>query len=170
MKNTFLLLFFLASFSSFSQQNKTTKKEVVPPIEVIQSFEKQFPKIKPVWSSDYEGDAADDQRYMAYFELGKTTISMHYNILGQVKIVEESIMIDHLPNTILAYLKNNFPTFKINDAVKIRNDKNVNTFEVGMLLNFMLHNLMPRDIFYKWLRKNNFTFFKLILLTKLQLR
>lgn len=132
MKNTFLLLFFLAGFSCFSQQNKTTKTEVVPPIEVIQSFENQFPKIKPVWSSDYEGADSDDQRYMAYFELGKTTISMHYDKLGKVKIVEESILLDHLPNTVLEYLKNNFPTFKINDAVKIRNDKNVNTFEVGI--------------------------------------
>ena len=132
MKKIFLLFICLTGALIYAQNKESAVKAVTPPLLVKTSFENEFKNSTASWTSDYEGYDSDEERYIATFNSADYKCSAYYDTKGTLKVLEQLIKIDQVPSPILNYLKENFPTYKVNEAVKITNDKKIITYELGI--------------------------------------
>lgn len=132
MKALFLFLSLMPGIVFYGQNKKSNKNTVVPPIEVTMAFSKEFPKVNPDWKTDFETIDGDQQRFIANFKVDDTKVSAIYNQIGELKVLEESIKTEKLPEPVLKYLKENYAAYTINEAVKIKKGKNNTSYEVGI--------------------------------------
>lgn len=131
MKKIILSALLLASISFYGQAD-TKSQKYVPPIEARIAFEKEFPKSVPEWRNEY-GDGDDDEElFVAEFTMQGAKVSAYYNLRGEMQVLKHGIAPNQLPLATISYLKKNYPTYKIAEAVKVRNDKNEYTYEVGL--------------------------------------
>lgn len=126
MKNILFLFGMLCSLTSFAQN-----KPVIPPAEVQSAFEKQFPKMKPNWTSEYKGDDGTDIRYEATFSDGTDKMAA-YDKIGNLKTVEELIQISQLPLSAVHYLRSHTYEQNILEISKVTDNIKVVTYEVGL--------------------------------------
>lgn len=105
----------LAQTEAKSAKNST-------PVKVTQAFAKEFPNKKAKWEKEYGN-------YEAEFKLNGTDASAVYDANGNRKELEIEIPIKDLQPAIVAYLQKNYATYKITEAAKITDHKNVVTYE-----------------------------------------
>ncbi|MEN6618036.1 MAG: PepSY-like domain-containing protein [Rikenellaceae bacterium] len=126
MKNK-ILVAMLLMFSTYVVAQEPAKekenKKIDVPALVKQAFQKDYPNIKKVdWSME-NGD------FEAEFVINGAEASVNYNKAGLKKQFEIEIKTDQLPASVLSYVKSNYVGYKLSEAAKITNDKNVVTFE-----------------------------------------
>lgn len=125
-----LLLFALLFFALGQAQNK-----VVPPAEVSSAFEKEFPKMKPVWSQEYVGDDRSEIRYEAQFSNNEVNKLAAFDKLGNLKAVETAVQLGQLPANAFHYIRKKFSFETIKEASKVVDSNKQTTYEVGMETN-----------------------------------
>lgn len=109
-------------------------KEEVPPLEVQKAFEKEFPKIKPVWNKEYRGEDQTELNYDADFTLNNINMTAVYNAVGVFKTLATTITMQEVPARAVNYLKKKYPKNKITTVLKVMTNSNKITYEVGMEL------------------------------------
>lgn len=129
MKKAMLLL--VLAGSMLSAQNRNAKA-VVPPAEVSAAFEKEFPKMKPSWTQDYEGSDKSDVRYQASFSSNNANKMAEYDKTGNLKAVETSLQLGQLPPNIFHYIRKNYAFETIKEAVKVVDGSKNTTYEIGI--------------------------------------
>lgn len=131
MKKAMLLLVMAGAMLSAQNKNQTANA-VVPPAEVSAAFEKEFPKMKPSWTQDYEGDDATEVRYQANFSSNNVNKMAAFDKLGNLKAIETSLQLGQLPPDVFHYIRKNYSFETIKEAVKVVSD-NKTTYEIGIV-------------------------------------
>jgi hypothetical protein len=134
MKNLAILFSFLCSLLLQAQSAENTK-EVEPTLQVTKAFEKDFPKIKPVWRKEFDGDDVDKLSYEADFTLNNINMTAVYNALGIFKVLEVQIKEAEIPKKISAYMAKNYPKNNIKKAARLMTNSNKITYEMGITIN-----------------------------------
>lgn len=134
MKNLLLILTFISSFFVQAQTAENSNK-VEPNLQVIKAFEKDFPKIEPVWRTVYDGDDKDQLSYEADFTLKNTDMTAVYNELGVFKVLEVQIKVGEIPVKISRYMAKNYPKNNIKKAAKLITNSGETTYELGITIN-----------------------------------
>lgn len=125
------------SFScSFFIQAQTAEnvKEVEPNLQVIKAFEKDFPRIEPVWRKEYNGEDKDQLNYEADFTLKNSNMTAVYDALGVFKVLEVQIQDAEIPVKISRYMAKNYPKNTIRKAAKLMTNNNEVTYEIGITI------------------------------------
>ncbi|WP_264519779.1 hypothetical protein [Flavobacterium sp. N1994] len=134
MKKIVVILSFFCTLL-LQSQTVETKTEVVPTLEVQKAFQKEFPKIKPVWRQEFTGDTKEELSYEADFVLNNTNMTAVYNAIGVFKLLEYEIQPADIPEKILHYMDKNYPKNKIQKAAKQMTNSNKITYEIGITIN-----------------------------------
>lgn len=134
MKNIVVIILFLQAFF-LQAQSAEGQKEVEPTLEVTKAFEKEFPKIKPVWRKEFTGDDNDKLSYEADFTLENTNMTAVYNAVGVFKVLEVQIPTADIPAKISSYMAKNYPKNGIKKAAKLMTNNNKITYEIGITIN-----------------------------------
>jgi hypothetical protein len=105
------------------EKEKNEKKSKIPAVEIV-AFHKDYPDVKNVKWSSYKGD------FEAELKLNKADCSANYDKSGQRVEVELDFETNQLPKAALDYISKNYLNYKISEAAKIIDEKNVISFEV----------------------------------------
>lgn len=133
MKKAFLILVFLYSCLLTAQSQIAQNTVVTPPEKVLFTFQKEYPGKIAVWALKYVGDDDDEIRYEGKFKTNENTESLAvYDNLGVLKAFETQIPLSKLPQKAQNYLKKNYPAKAIREVALVVDDKNKNTYEVGI--------------------------------------
>ncbi|WP_320814696.1 hypothetical protein [Flavobacterium sp.] len=124
------LIFIL--FLSFTIVNYSQEKIDAPPFLKL-NFEKDFKGATDTsWSKFYRGKYREQLRFEVEFLRGNSKYLVSYDNVGVIKAIQKSIAISSLNTSILEYLKNNYPTFEINEASKITKENGDEFYNVGI--------------------------------------
>jgi len=134
MKNLIILFSFLCSFLLQAQVAENGEK-IEPTLEVRKAFEKDFPKIKPVWRKEYDGEDNDQLSYEADFSLNNNNMTAVYNALGTFKVLQVEILPTDIPAKIRNYMAKNYPKNNIKKAARLITNNNKITYEIGITIN-----------------------------------
>lgn len=134
MKNLLLLLSFCCSLFIQAQTAENPNK-VEPNLQVLKAFEKDFPKVEPVWRKVFDGEDNDQLSYEADFTLKNTEMTAVYNELGVFKVLEVQIAPSAIPVKISRYMAQNYPKNNIKKAAKLITNTNETTYEIGITIN-----------------------------------
>ena len=134
MKKLLLALPFLFSFL-LQAQTVENSKEVAPTLEVEKAFQKDFPKVKPSWRKEYNGEDKDELDFEADFTVNKTNMTAVYTVLGIFRVMEVEIKTADIPAKISSYLAKNYPKNNIKKAAKVMTNSNKITYEIGITIN-----------------------------------
>lgn len=129
-----LLLITVLFLTSFVHAQKNSK-EFEPTLEVAKAFEKAFPKTKPVWRKEYDGEDKDQLSYEADFTVNNINMTAVYNALGIFKVLQIEIKAEDIPARIRSYMAKNYPKNKIVKAAKMLTNDNKVTYEIGITIN-----------------------------------
>ncbi|WP_281228916.1 hypothetical protein [Flavobacterium aquiphilum] len=111
------LIFSLIFCVTLFMEMKTSQKKVSIPSIVSESFQKEFPNQKVLWTRE-------DDFYEAEFRHNGIRTSVVYGKMGNRKEFEVEIIVNELPLTSLDYLKKNYPSNKILETARIKDYKN----------------------------------------------
>lgn len=129
MKNA---IYLISLFCGWMVSAQNPVKETVPPAEVSAAFEKEFPKAKPVWASEFTGDDSDEVRYEATFTRNSLRNLAAYDKLGNLKAVETEISMNQLPGNAFHYLRSNTYEKNIVELAKVTDNSKNTTYEIGI--------------------------------------
>ncbi len=131
------IAFTIAFLCSCFIQAQTVEKPngVEPPVQVIKVFEKDFPKVKPVWRKEFDGEDNDQLSYEADFMINDTSMTAVYNALGQFKVLQIGMKETDIPAKIKEYMAKNYPKNNIKRAAKMMTNENKVTYEIGITIN-----------------------------------
>jgi hypothetical protein len=133
MKNL-ILLYSLCILFAANAQEKKTKDQVQPPVEVTLAFEKQFPNVQAQWTKTYRGEMLSELNFDADFTLKNVQMSATYNEAGAFKALACEILSDELPKSAQKYLQKYYPNLPIQKIIKVTNDVAQTHYEVGLLV------------------------------------
>ncbi|MBS1738826.1 MAG: PepSY-like domain-containing protein [Bacteroidetes bacterium] len=105
-------LFVLSNYNYAQNGQKASKKSLVVPTAVAQSFAKDFAGVKPKWSKE-------DANFEANFKKEGKTMSAVYGPSGNLMETEEDIPVAHLMQSIKDYVAKNYKGKKIKEAAII---------------------------------------------------
>lgn len=131
----YLLLIVSLFFAVVVHAQDENSKKVVPTLEVEKAFQKDFPKVTPVWRKDYAGADRDQLSYEGDFVVNKTNMTAVYSAIGTFKVLEIEIKPAEIPAKASSYLAKNYPKNKINKAARVMTNTNNITYEIGITLN-----------------------------------
>ena len=117
----------------FNLQTEAQEK-IVPTIEVQTAFERDFPNVEPYWTKNFGGEDSDQIRYIAKFQKGTSEVLAVYDNLGKMKAFEVSIAQKAIPVKALNYLNREYKGYTFKEAAKVKDDKNITTYEVGIIM------------------------------------
>ncbi len=119
-------------------QNQEVEKQIVPPLEVTKQFQKAFPKIEPHWEKTYRGNDQTELNYDADFIVNNIKMTAIYNVFGVFKVLHSEISLAEIPVAASKYLKKNYPENQILDSMKVIDNNNKVTYEIGIKINDQL--------------------------------
>jgi hypothetical protein len=99
------------------------------------AFEREFPNKKASWTNE-------DTGFEAEFSLNGAEASATYDENGHRKELEVEIKKQELPQAVLNYLKQNYPSKKIDEIAKITNDKNIVIYETEIKIDGKSRDLL----------------------------
>lgn len=134
MKKILFSLFFLLPLMVFAQNNEA-EKEIKPPLEVVKAFQKEFPKIKPHWRKTYRGENETELNYDGDFVINNINMTAIYNVYGVFKVLHCDIAPNDIPEKALQYLHKNYPNHTIESSIKVMDNSNKTTYEIGIKIN-----------------------------------
>ena len=130
-----LLLIVSLFFAVVLHAQDENSKVVVPTLEVAKAFQKDFPKVKAVWRTDYAGADSDQLCYEGDFVVNEINMTAVYSAIGIFKVLEIEIKPAEIPAKASSYLAKNYPKNKINKAARMMTNTNNITYEIGITLN-----------------------------------
>ena len=137
MKHIYLFVFFIYSSFLIGQTGM-----LVPPENIREAFEKQYPKKKPIWDMEYSAKG-DDVIFEAKFkETAKTTAYARFDKNGNFKAYKVQIALIKLPKKAQAYLKKNYGKKSFKTFFSVVNDLNVKTYEAGVVKSAKFYNII----------------------------
>jgi hypothetical protein len=107
--------------SDEKKEEKTKTPPVVPAV-VTQAFAKDFPSTNATWD-------AEDGNFEANFKVKGTETSATYNSSGHRLETEMEMKVSDLPASVVTYVSTNYHGYKVSEAAKMTDDKNVVTYE-----------------------------------------
>jgi hypothetical protein len=119
----------IAAIAQETDKEEKNEKQITVPALVKESFAKDFPNVKEVSWSDEDSD------FEAEFKLDNAFCSANYDTNGHRKELETTIKNEQLPKSALDYIGKNYSNYKLIEAAKITNDKNIVIFEAELGLN-----------------------------------
>lgn len=128
----FTCLFCVCSANSQNRNNRLPRK--IPAV-VKTAFEREFPNKKASWTNE-------DTGFEAEFSLNGAEASATYDENGHRKELEVEIKKQELPQAVLNYLKQNYPSKKIDEIAKITNDKNIVIYETEIKIDGKSRDLL----------------------------
>jgi hypothetical protein len=149
--NKLIVVLMICSLSISAIAQKTEKeekneKQPEVPASVEKAFAKDYPNVKDVnWD-------AEGKDFEAEFKLNGVDCSANYDKTGHRTEVETTIKSTELPKAALDYIGKNFGAYKLIEAAKITDDKNVVSYEAEVGLNGKSTDLVF-DINGKFLKK-----------------
>lgn len=137
MKNHIKIVTFLFLFQSlimYGQENTIRKTETNIPILVELAFQSKFPKIDPVWFSQFQGRYDNKLVYEARFMFDNRYSAAIFDREANLKAFVVTVETSEIPQKVINYMKNNYPYQLVSEAVMVSRDKN-STFELGIYIN-----------------------------------
>lgn len=134
MRNLVMIIVFLSSYF-LQAQTPETKEVIEPTLQVSKAFEKDFPKITPVWRKEFDGDDKDQLSYEADFSVNNTNMTAVYNALGLFKVLQIEIKPADIPAKIQKYMARKYPKNNIKKAARLMTNNNKVTYEIGITIN-----------------------------------
>lgn len=117
-----ILLLLAAAFAISVQAQKCKEKDVPAPVK--DAFNKEYPNSKKTcWGKD-------SGNYMVAFHNGKAPVSVTYDPSGKRVITEMQTPVEDMPQSIMDYVKKNYPGEIIVEAAQITDAEGVVTYEV----------------------------------------
>lgn len=111
MKKSFTILILCFTLLSNAQD------KIALPFVVQSNFDKEFKDVLDLsWSIFYRGKNNNDLRFEAEFLKGNSKYLVSYSEDGAIKAIEKSISVNSLNENITSYLKDNYPSFELNQA------------------------------------------------------
>ncbi|MDG2432901.1 hypothetical protein [Flavobacterium sp.] len=134
--NTTLCLVFLLFFGSLTQAQKSGNSKVDSniPLVVSESFNGMYSEKDPVWFSRYKGEGDQTLVYIAKFIFDKRYCQAIYGINGNQIAFAATVDYKELPEAARMYMKQNYPTFAIADAVLVTDSDKEVTYEIGIYI------------------------------------
>ena len=123
---------------ALAAQNQEAEKQIIPPLEVTKQFQKAFPKIAPHWEKAYRGDDQTELNYGADFIVNNIKMTTIYNVFGVFKVLHSEIALAEIPAAASKYLKKNYPENQVLDSMKVIDNNNKVTYEIGIKINDQL--------------------------------
>lgn len=105
-----------------SEEDEKAEMKATVPAVVLQAFAKDYPGKKAKWD-------AEDQGFEAMFTVNGVEASASYSKTGHLESAEMEILVSELPAAAKAYALKNYSTYKLTEAAKMTDDKNVVTYE-----------------------------------------
>lgn len=124
-----LLFCFLLNNDSYAQ-----RLERNVPIIVTEAFQKKFPKQEPVWFSEYQGRFNQKLVYEARFMFDNRYSKAFYENEGKMLAFATVVEQSELPEVARVYMKENYPSFPITEALLVTYANNEIQFEVGIYI------------------------------------
>ncbi|AWK06579.1 hypothetical protein HYN56_21045 [Flavobacterium crocinum] len=135
---TFILFLFFICCNLVKGQGAS----IVPPDNVINAFEKQYPKKKANWNVEY-GSKNDDITFEAKFTQAPKTIAFaQYDQNGVFKVYKVQMPVLKLAKKIQSYLKANYSVKSVKQVFSVMDYSNKKSFEVGVIKDSKLYNLI----------------------------
>ena len=134
MRNLIPAVFFLSTIL-LQAQNEGNSSKVEPSLLVAKAFEKDFPKITPVWREEYTGDNRDKLSYEADFTLKNVSMTAVYDALGVFQVLQIELKPSEIPQNVSRYMMENYPKNDIKKAAKLMTNDNKVTYEIGITIN-----------------------------------
>lgn len=132
---TILSLFLCFSCSIvFSQNMIGQKPESNIPVIISIAFSEKFPTAEPIWFTNYQGRYNQQLVYEGRFMWNKRYSSAIYDKDGNLLAFVEKIYYDELPENVIKYMKENYPTFPIVDSIRVTTQNKDITYELGILI------------------------------------
>jgi len=117
----------------FTTLFSTAQEKIEIPIIVNSNFEKEFKDVVDLnWSILFRGKLNKELRFEAEFLNGNSKYLVSYAKDGSVKAIQKSISINSLNENISTYLKDNYPTFELNEASFIIKEDEKIFYNVGI--------------------------------------
>src|SRR6478609_8470197 len=101
---TLVVAFAFFCSSLLQAQAAENLKEVEPTLEVKKAFEKDFPKVVPVWRQEFNGEDKDQLSYEADFTMNNNNLTAVYNALGTFKVLQIEMKQADIPAKISSYM------------------------------------------------------------------
>ena len=133
---TLLVTSFLVLFGAptQAQTDGSSKIERNIPLIVAETFRKSFPDKDPVWFSDYQGRYNQKLVYHAKFIFDKRYCQAIYDINGNQIAFAATVEYNELPEAARNYMKQNYPTFAIAEALLVTDSDKEVTYELGIYI------------------------------------
>ena len=119
----------LSAIAQKTEKEEKNEKQPEIPASVENAFAKDYPIVKDV-SWDAEG-----KDFEAEFKLNGVDCSANYDKTGKRLEVETTIKSTELPKAALDYISKNYGAYKLIEAAKITDNKNVTSYEAEVGLN-----------------------------------
>jgi len=131
-----LFLIVLCSFglSSQAQNNGSSKLERNIPLIVTETFNNSYPANDAVWFSRYQGYNNQQLVYIAKFIFDNRYCHASYTADGRQQAFAATVDRKELPKGVTQYMKENYPTFPIIEALLVTDNKQQVTYEIGVYI------------------------------------
>ncbi|WP_293871161.1 hypothetical protein [Flavobacterium sp.] len=133
-KNLLFMAIFLFSLLINAQLLENSKK-IEPTLEVKKAFEKDFPKITPIWRKEFDGNGNNQLSYEANFNLNDTNMTAVYSANGLFNVLQVEIKTADIPVRVSNYMAKNYPKNNIKKAAKLMTNSNKTTYEIAITIN-----------------------------------
>ncbi|WNM17877.1 hypothetical protein [Flavobacterium capsici] len=124
-----LLFCFLMVNDSYAQRLENNV-----PIAVMEAFQKKFPIKDPVWFSEFHGRFDQKLTFEARFMFDNRYSRAYYDSEGNMKAFAATVETKELPAKATAYMKENYPTFPIAEAIMVTHSSQKVEYEVGIYI------------------------------------
>lgn len=104
------------------------------PIIVSETFQKKFPTQEPIWFSKYQGQFDQKLVYEARFMFDNRYSKAFYENEGKMLAFAAVVEQSELPENVLNYMKENYPSFTIAEALLVSYANNEVQFELGIYI------------------------------------
>ena len=119
----------ISAIAQKTEKEERNEKQPEVPASVETAFAKDYPNVKNVtWG-------AEGKDFEAEFKLNGVDCSANYDKTGKRTEVEITIKSNELPKAALDYIGKNYNAYKLIEAAKIADDKNVVSYEAEVGLN-----------------------------------
>lgn len=135
MKNFTVLISAFLIFTSISNAQIVGQKPAKNvPIAVSEAFINKFGKQNPVWFENYQGRYDQKLVYEGRFRFDNRYSAAMYDKNGIMVAFAAHVEPAEIPADALVYMRENFPTFPIMDALLVTAVKEGVTYELGIIV------------------------------------
>lgn len=138
MKTTIYKMFFIVilgfALGASAQNSGSSKVDSNIPAIVAEIFNATYPAKDPVWFSRYQGDDNQELVYIAKFIFDNRYCQAIYGINGNQIAFAATVDNKELPAAARDYMKKQYPTFPIVEALIVTDSQKEVSYEIGIYI------------------------------------